>query len=270
MREALQIHGAQRAHGRRRRAGPASATSLPAHGAEAGLRDAVAPVPERRGAVAAAAPGAARLRAPPRQLDPRGRLRRRVPLRRASRWRRCVRSTTTARVIYVGTFSKAMFPVAAPGLPGGAAGRCAAISSTPSGRTISARPAIEQAALARFIADGGFERHLRRTWKTLKERRAALLDGLQRCSRGRLQINDSHAGMHLVVWLQGPQRAPQGEAFIARARSLRAGPVSDRVRTTSIRPTAPACCWATARCRWRRSTRRWSCSRPAWTSSRRR
>lgn len=127
----------------------------------------------------------------------------------------------SARVIYVGTFSKVMFPslrlgyaVVPPGLRGDFVnakwqddfGSCG----------------IEQAALARFIGDGGFERHLRRTWKTLKERRAALLNGLKRCSNGRLQINDSRAGMHLVVWLKG-RNAEQGDAFIARARSLGLG-----------------------------------------------
>ena len=79
-------------------------------------------------------------------------------------------------------------------------------------------PAIDQAALAHFIADGSFERHLRRAAKTLKERRSALLSGLRACSRGRLEIADSNAGMHLVVWLRGRARA-DGEALIAQART---------------------------------------------------
>src|SRR5690606_3947707 len=78
-------------------------------------------------------------------------------------------------------------------------------------------PAIEQAALAAFIKDGGFERHLRRTAKTLQERRRALIDGLNACSRGRLEIIDSRAGMHLVVWLRGRTLA-EGDALIALAR----------------------------------------------------
>lgn len=125
------------------------------------------------------------------------------------------------RVIYVGTFSKVMFPSLRLGymvVPAGL--RDDFVNAK--WQDDFGSPGIEQAALARFMADGGFERHLRRTWKALKERRSALLDGLRRCSAGRLQINDSHAGMHLVVWLNDRTRA-EGEAFIARARSLGLG-----------------------------------------------
>lgn len=125
------------------------------------------------------------------------------------------------RVIYVGTFSKALFPSLRLGylvVPAGLRGDYVNAKWQDDFGSCG----IEQAALARFIVDGGFERHLRRTWKTLKERRAALLSGLQRCGRGRLQINDSRAGMHLVVWLKD-RSAAEGEAFIARARSLGLG-----------------------------------------------
>jgi GntR family transcriptional regulator/MocR family aminotransferase len=125
------------------------------------------------------------------------------------------------RVIYVGTFSTALFPSLRLGylvVPAGLRGDYVNAKWQDDFGSCG----IEQAALARFIVEGGFERHLRRAWKTLKERRAALLDGLQACSRGRLQIDDSHAGMHLVVWLKD-RSAAQGEAFIARARSLGLG-----------------------------------------------
>lgn len=125
------------------------------------------------------------------------------------------------RVIYVGTFSKVMFPSLRLGymvVPAGLRGDFV----NAKWQDDFGSPGIEQAALGRFMADGGFERHLRRTWKALKERRWALLEGLRRCSAGRLQINDSHAGMHLVVWLKDRSRV-EGEAFIARARSLGLG-----------------------------------------------
>ncbi|HRQ66183.1 MAG TPA: PLP-dependent aminotransferase family protein, partial [Xanthomonadaceae bacterium] len=124
---------------------------------------------------------------------------------------------TQGRVIYVGTFSKALFPALRMGY----------LVVPPALRRdfVSAKwvedfgsPTIEQAALANFMRDGGFERHLRRTAKALKERRAALIEGLRECSRGRLEIADSRAGMHLVVWLRGRTQA-EGEALIALARS---------------------------------------------------
>ncbi|WP_149195967.1 PLP-dependent aminotransferase family protein [Luteimonas suaedae] len=119
------------------------------------------------------------------------------------------------RVIYVGTFSKTLFPalrlgylVVPPALRGDflVAKRMADFGT----------PAIEQAALAAFITDGGFERHLRRSAKALCQRRAALLEGLHACSAGRLDITDSRAGMHLAVWLRGVGH-DAGEALIAQA-----------------------------------------------------
>ena len=106
------------------------------------------------------------------------------------------------RVIYVGTFSKVMFGSLRLGymiLP-------AALTQD----FVNARymcdmsgSAIEQAALANFMGNGGFARHLRRLGKTLRNRREVMLDGLHKDGRDRVRIADSHAGMHVVVWLPG-------------------------------------------------------------------
>ncbi len=104
------------------------------------------------------------------------------------------------RVLYLGSFSKTLFPslrlgyiVMPPGL------RHAFLAA----KWLSDRgcPAIEQDALARFMADGGFERHLRDAARTLKHRRAAMLVGLCRHAGSAVEVADSHAGMHLVAWL---------------------------------------------------------------------
>lgn len=120
------------------------------------------------------------------------------------------------QVIYVGTFSKAMFPSLRLGylvMPRGL--RQDFVNAKWQDDFGSA--AIEQAAMARFMVDGGFERHLRRTWKTLKARREVLLRELRRCSRGRLELADSQAGMHLVAWLSSGLAA-DCEALITRAQ----------------------------------------------------
>ena len=119
------------------------------------------------------------------------------------------------RVVFVGSFSKVLFPSLRLGymiMPRGLRDDFISAKWADDFGT----SAIEQTALANFIADGGFERHLRRSARTLEERRTALLQGLHACSRGRLEIADSRAGMHLVVWIRGMTVAA-GDDFIARA-----------------------------------------------------
>jgi len=121
------------------------------------------------------------------------------------------------RVIYVGSFSKVLFPALRMGyliMPPGLRNDFIAAKWTED----FGSPAIEQAALANFIVNGGFERHLRRSTKTLAERRAALMQGLESCGRGRLEIADSRAGMHVAVWLRG-KSAAEGNALIAYAQT---------------------------------------------------
>lgn len=104
------------------------------------------------------------------------------------------------RVIYIGTFSKV--------LSGSLRLGYMVIPAALQQDFINAKylcdmggPAIEQAALAHFIQTGRFERHLRQLSKTLRSRREVLLDELHRHCGGRIQIDDSQAGMHVVVWL---------------------------------------------------------------------
>ena len=106
------------------------------------------------------------------------------------------------RTLYVGTFSKTLFPSLRLGymvLPAALREpfRVAKLLST------FGCPAIEQHALANFIRNGGFERHLRRAAQTLRARRAALTEGLAVHAGNRVDVLDSQAGMHLVAWLRG-------------------------------------------------------------------
>lgn len=123
---------------------------------------------------------------------------------------------TQRRVIYVGTFSKVLFPSL----------RLGYLVLPPALRRdfINAKwlsdfstATLDQAALANFMANGGFERHLRRTAKALKGRRQALLDGLRRHAADHLDVVDARAGMHVVAWLRHHDAA-QCSALVERAR----------------------------------------------------
>jgi GntR family transcriptional regulator/MocR family aminotransferase len=117
----------------------------------------------------------------------------------------------SGRVIYVGTFSKTMFPalrigyVVVPPALRGVVLAAKAFSDRQS-------PILEQRALAAFIADGSFERHLRRMRVLYRSRRAALLAALRREFGADATVIGDRAGMHLVARLHGA-----GPDFAARA-----------------------------------------------------
>lgn len=102
------------------------------------------------------------------------------------------------RVIYLGTFSKVMFPglrlgylVAPPDLVDSFLALRALIDAHPS--------SIAQAALADFIEDGHLAGHIRRMRQLYGERQALLIDFLQARLAGALQLAPAEAGMHLVA-----------------------------------------------------------------------
>jgi len=122
----------------------------------------------------------------------------------------------TGRVLYIGTFSKVIFPALRLGymvLPPGL--RQAFVAAK--WLTDRGCPAIDQAALARLIGSGAFERHLRQAAKVLKARRMALLAALRRYAGDFVQVADSSAGMHILAWLPRHTHA-QAQALVARAR----------------------------------------------------
>ena len=104
------------------------------------------------------------------------------------------------RVIYVGTFSKALFGstrLAYMVIP------TALRQDFVNSRHLSdpGGLAIQHAALAHFMESGAYERHLRKVGKMLRQRREVLLDGLRTYAGPRVLIADTHAGMQVAVWL---------------------------------------------------------------------
>jgi GntR family transcriptional regulator/MocR family aminotransferase len=128
------------------------------------------------------------------------------------------------RVLYIGTFSKVLFPslrlgylVAPPELLKGliATHRLIAVHL----------PLLEQMALADFVAEGYFARYLRRMCLLYRERRNALVDALTRELGDMLEVTVPEAGMHLVVWLPSGMSA-QAAAHRAAGYGLHILPIS--------------------------------------------
>jgi GntR family transcriptional regulator / MocR family aminotransferase len=104
------------------------------------------------------------------------------------------------RVVYVGTFSKVLFPALRVGY----------LVVPPSlwQRFLDAReafdlfsPTLYQLALAEFLREGHLARHLRRMRAVYLERRDALVSGLARHCGDRLTLHNADAGLHVAVLL---------------------------------------------------------------------
>ena len=103
----------------------------------------------------------------------RGRLRRRVPLRRQRRWRRCARDAADV-VFYVGTFSKCMLPSLRLGFVVAPPGRCPRWSRQKTASTGIARHRCRWASPHSSARSPG--RHVRRMRHIYKQRRQLLLN----------------------------------------------------------------------------------------------
>ena len=126
---------------------------------------------------------------------------------------------TDGRVIYVGTFSKVMFPALRLGyvvvpqdlVPAFSAARDAAdiFSST-----------LYQAVLTDFIREGHFARHIRRMRMLYMDRRRALVSAIEMQMGDITEVIGAEAGMHLVALL------PRGTNDVAMSRKAAQGGIS--------------------------------------------
>ena len=107
-----------------------------------------------------------------------------------------------ARVVYIGTFSKVLFPSLRIGY--------VVVPEDLVERFLAARFALDigpatfqQAVLADFIREGHFARHIRRMRLVYAERRNALIESLRDQFGSAAEVMGAEAGLHLSVVLDG-------------------------------------------------------------------
>jgi GntR family transcriptional regulator/MocR family aminotransferase len=106
------------------------------------------------------------------------------------------------RVLYIGSFSKVLYPGLRLGYMVVPADLVDAFAAAR--RFIDVHPPLlPQAALADFIEEGHFGRHLRRMRMIYAERAQALSEAFDRYLSGMLSIAQPQAGMHTVAWITG-------------------------------------------------------------------
>jgi GntR family transcriptional regulator / MocR family aminotransferase len=118
-----------------------------------------------------------------------------------------------SRVIYIGTFSKVLFPSLRLGylvIPPDLVERFCAVRLAMD----ICPPHFPQAVLADFIREGHFSRHLRRMRQLYAERRSALVQNIRKEFEDALEIIGAEAGMHLCVML------PKTSGDLTRRRDL--------------------------------------------------
>jgi GntR family transcriptional regulator / MocR family aminotransferase len=125
-------------------------------------------------------------------------------------------------VIYVGTFSKILFPALRVGyliVPE----HLAQIFARAKWLADRQTPMLEQKVLTDFISEGHLERHLRRMRTLYDRRRQALVRALNHQFGKRVEILGENTGMHLMVRLQ---TRLSDEEVVLRAREEGVGLVS--------------------------------------------
>src|ERR1700744_5231458 len=140
------------------------------------------------------------------------------------------------RVLYVGSFSKTLFPslrlgyIVCPAALRDVLYMAKLLDDLGS-------PSVEQAALATFIQSRQYAKNLRKSVKELLNRRRTVVEALQRLAGSHIEIGPHQAGMHFAIWFK-QMSFDRLDAFIPRAKSLGLGlhPIHPYSRVRPPRP----------------------------------
>ena len=139
-----------------------------------------------------------------------------------------------ARVVYVGTFSKTLFPALRMGymvIPQEIVAEFVAVRHAMD----LGPPHLYQAVLADFIQEGHYARHIRRMRLLYGERRTALVESIQKEFGGGLEVLGAEAGMYVAVKL--PKRFPDVQlAYEAAKEKLWLAPLSPAFQGEAAQP----------------------------------
>ncbi len=145
-------------------------------------------------------------------------------------------SMDPSRVVYVGTFSKTLFPALRLGF---------AILPRPLQPAWKharqymdvQNPLLEQAALTEFLRKRQMDRHIRRMNRVYGEKRAVLIHALEEAFGRRVQVRGDASGLHVALRFPGMEFGPTFEQA-CRGAGLRVRPVSRYcVETTAYSDT---------------------------------
>jgi GntR family transcriptional regulator/MocR family aminotransferase len=120
---------------------------------------------------------------------------------------------TEGRVVYVGTFSRTIFPALRIGY---LIAPKSLVSAFTGAKWLADRhtSTLEQDTLAEFISSGAYERYLRRARKANALRRDILLDAIDKFLGDRVTVTGQGSGAHVVLW---PRRRISEYAAISLA-----------------------------------------------------
>jgi GntR family transcriptional regulator/MocR family aminotransferase len=115
-----------------------------------------------------------------------------------------------SNVIFIGTFTKLLFPAVRTGylvLPSSLVDAFVSFRRGVELRTFN----LDHAVLCDFIVDGHFGRHLRRMRELYAQRSEALMDYSQRHLAGLLEVSNTRAGLYTAAFLQNGMASKPAE-----------------------------------------------------------